>query len=149
LVAGIDEAGRGALAGPIVVAAVVLPPYFQSVFIQDSKVLKPKQRNEAYEIIKKNALEYEAIVKGPREVEEKNPLQTTKEAMIEAALKLKNRPELCLVDGQEEIKIPGILSRSIIGGDRKSISIAAASIVAKVARDAIMKNLHQKYPHYD
>jgi ribonuclease HII len=149
LIVGIDEAGRGALAGPIVVAVVVLPPYFQSAFIQDSKILKPKQRNEAYEIIKKNALEYETIVKGPREVEEKNPLQTTKEAMVEAALKLKNRPELCLVDGQEKIKIPGILSRSIIGGDRKSISIAAASIVAKVTRDAIMKNLHQKYPHYD
>ena len=149
LIAGVDEAGRGALAGPIVVAAVVLPAYFQSVFIQDSKILKPKQRNEAYEIIKKNALEYKTVLKSPREIEEKNPLQATKEAMVEVTLKLKNRPNLCLVDGQEEIKIPNILSHSIIGGDRKSINIAAASIVAKVTRDAIMRNLHKKYPHYD
>ena len=148
-IAGTDEAGRGALAGPIVVAAVILPSYFQSVFIQDSKVLKPTQRNKAYKIIKKSALEYKIVVKSPREVEEKNPLQATKEAMIEAALKLKNRPNLCLVDGREEIKIPNILSHSIIGGDRKSISIAAASVVAKVTRDAIMKKLHKKYPHYD
>ena len=149
MIAGIDEAGRGALAGPIVVAAVVLPAYFQSVLIQDSKILKPKQRNEVYQIIKKNALEYKIALKSPREVEEKNPLQATKEAMVEAVLKLKNQPNLCLVDGQEEIKIPGILSQSIIGGDRKSINIAAASIIAKVTRDTIMKNLHQKYPHYD
>jgi len=149
LIAGIDEAGRGALAGPIVVAAVILPPYFQSVFIQDSKILKPRQRNEVYKMIKKNALEYKTALKGPREVEEKNPLQATKEAMVEVSLKLKNKPNLCLVDGQEKIKIPDILSQSIIGGDRKSISIAAASIIAKVTRDAIMKSLHKKYPHYD
>jgi ribonuclease HII len=149
LIAGVDEAGRGALAGPIVVAAVVLPPYFQSVFIQDSKILKPIQRNKVYEIIKKNALEYKIAIKSPREVEEKNPLQATKEAMVEVILKLSNRPNLCLVDGKEEIKIPNILSHSIIGGDRKSINIAAASVVAKVTRDAIMKELHKKYPRYD
>jgi ribonuclease HII len=126
-----------------------LPPYFQSTFIQDSKILKPTQRNKAYEIIKKNALEYKITIKSPREVEEKNPLQATKEAMVEAVLKLSNRPDLCLVDGKEEIKIPNVLSHSIIGGDRKSINIAAASVIAKVTRDAIMKELHKKYPRYD
>lgn len=149
LIAGVDEAGRGALAGPIVVAAVILPAYFYSPFIRDSKVLKPSQRNKAYVIIRKIALVYSVVVKSPREVENKNPLQTTKEAMIEATLKLKNKPDLCLVDGKEEIKIPNIPTQSIIGGDRKSINIAAASIVAKVTRDAIMKNLHKRYPQYD
>lgn len=149
LIAGIDEAGRGALAGPIVVAAVVLPAYFYSPFIKDSKVLKPVQRSKAYAIIRKVALVYSVIVKGPREVEKKNPLQTTKEAMVEAALKLKNKPDLCLVDGKEEITVPNIPTQSIIGGDRRSINIAAASIIAKVTRDTIMKELHKKHPQYD
>ncbi|CAH1758443.1 13383_t:CDS:2 [Entrophospora sp. SA101] len=115
LIAGVDEAGRGALAGPIVVAAVILPTYF--------------------------------LIKSPREVESKNPLQATKEAMVEAALKLKNKPGLCLVDGKEEILIPGVPTQSIIGGDRQSINIAAASIVAKVTRDAIMKKNNKGYPN--
>ncbi|RHZ37240.1 ribonuclease HII [endosymbiont GvMRE of Glomus versiforme] len=149
LIVGVDETGRGALAGPIVVAAVILPIYFRSPLIQDSKILKPWQRNKAYEIIRQKALEYSIIIKSPREVENKNPLQATKEAMVEATLKLKNKPSLCLVDGKEEIIISGIPTQSIIGGDRKSINIAAASIIAKVTRDAIMKNLHKKYPRYD
>ena len=149
LIAGVDEAGRGALAGPIVVAAVILPTNFRSSLIQDSKILKPWQRNRAYEIIRKNALKYSVIIKSPREVENKNPLHATKEAMVEAVLKLKNKPNLCLVDGKEKIIITDIPTQSIIGGDRKSINIAAASIVAKVTRDAIMKNLHKKYPQYD
>jgi len=149
LIAGVDEAGRGALAGPIVVAAVILPTYFYSPFIKDSKILKPAQRNKSYRIIRKVALVYSAVIKSPREVEKKNPLQATKEAMIEAVLKLKSKPDLCLVDGKEEIMIPKIPTQSIIGGDRKSINIAAASIVAKVTRDAIMKDLHKRYPQYD
>jgi ribonuclease HII len=149
LIAGVDEAGRGALAGPIVVAAVILTPNFQSPFIQDSKILTPQQRNLAYQIIKKNLVDYKVVFKSPREIEEKNPLATTKEAMVETILGLKDKPDLCLVDGQEKIKIPGIKTRSIIGGDRKSINIAAASIIAKVVRDSVMKKLHKKYPHYD
>lgn len=149
LIAGVDEAGRGALAGPIVVAAVILPIWFHSPLIKDSKILKPVQRNKAYGIIRKAALTYSVVIKSPREVESKNPLQATKEAMVEAALKLKSKPDLYLVDGKEEITIPDIPTQSIIGGDRKSINIAAASIIAKVTRDAIMKNLHKKYPQYD
>ena len=77
LIAGVDEAGRGALAGPIVVAAVILPPYFQNPLIQDSKILEPHQREEAYRLIKQVALEYNTVFKDPRQVEEKNPLGAT------------------------------------------------------------------------
>src|SRR5690348_16576419 len=96
---------------------------FRSSSIQDSKILEPWQRNKSYGIIRKNALEYSVVIKSPREVENKNPLQTTKEAMVEAILKLKNKPDLCLVDGKEKIVITDIPAQSIIGGDRKSINI--------------------------
>lgn len=149
VITGLDEAGRGALAGPLVVAAVTLPVNFQSPFIQDSKILTPQQRNQAYQIIKKNLVEYKVIFKSPREIEVKNPLGATKEAMVEAILSLTKKPDLGLVDGREKITIKGIKTRSIIGGDRKSINIAAASIMAKVIRDSIMRKLHLKHPHYD
>ncbi|CAG8725836.1 22771_t:CDS:10 [Gigaspora margarita] len=123
----IDEAGRGALAGPLVVAAVILPINFQSPFIQDSKILTPQQRNLTYQIIKKKV-----------QIEEKNPLQATKEAMAEVLGSLHNIPDLALVDGREKITVSGIRTRSIIGGDRKSINIAAASIMAKVIRDTAL-----------
>jgi ribonuclease HII len=149
LIAGVDEAGRGALAGPLVVAVVVLPRNFQSPFIQDSKILSPNQRKVAYRLVKKNQLEYKVILKSPREIEKKNPLGATKEAMQEAILGLKSKPDLCLVDGKEKIVVTGIKTLSVIGGDRKSINIAAASIVAKVIRDSLMSKLHEKYSHYD
>src|ERR1041384_1686141 len=95
LIAGVDEAGRGALAGPIIVAAVVLPDGFQNPLIQDSKILSPSQRKRAYRLVKKEALEYNIIAKSAREVESKNPLVATKEAMVEALAGLKNRPDLC------------------------------------------------------
>src|SRR6185295_949134 len=92
LIAGIDEAGRGALAGPVVVAAVILPPYFQSPLVQDSKVLEPRQREEVYHLIKRVALEYNTVFKDSHQIEEKNPLQATQEAMVEAISKLKKVP---------------------------------------------------------
>ena len=149
VVAGVDEAGRGALAGPIVVAAVILPTGFQNSLIQDSKILSPSQRKKVYRIIKKVAVEYSIAFKSAREVEIKNPLGATKEAMIEVILKLNNRPNLCLIDGKEEIKVEEIKTTSVIGGDRKSINIAAASIIAKVTRDNFMQKLHKKYSHYN
>jgi ribonuclease HII len=149
IIAGVDEAGRGALAGPIVVAAVVLPTGFQNSLIQDSKILSPSQRKKVYWIIKKVAVEYSVSFKSSREVEVKNPLGTTKEAMIEVILKLRTKPNLCLIDGKEEIKIEGTKTISVIGGDRKSINIAAASIIAKVTRDTFMQKLHKKYPLYN
>ena len=149
LIAGVDEAGRGALAGPIVVAAVILPTGYQNPLIQDSKILSPSQRKRAYRIVKKEALEYNISVKDAREVEAKNPLGATKEAMVETILNLKNRPNLCLVDGKEKIVVEGVKVVSVVGGDRRSINIAAASIIAKVTRDTIMQKLHKKYPLYD
>ncbi|KLL01559.1 MAG: ribonuclease HII [Mycoplasmataceae bacterium RC_NB112A] len=149
LIAGVDEAGRGALAGPIVVAAVILPTNFTSPLIQDSKILEPFQREKVYHLIKKNALEYNTVFKDPRQIEEKNPLRATQEAMVEAILKLKKTPDLCLVDGKEEIKAGVIKTLSIIGGDRKSINIAAASIIAKVTRDHYMQKIHSRYPFYN
>src|SRR5207247_9161151 len=113
LIAGVDEAGRGALAGPVIVAAVILPVGFQNPLIQDSKILSPSQRKKACYIVKKVALEYGIIAKSAREIEEKNPLRATKEAMVEAIFKLKNKPNLCLVDGKEEITIEGVKTGSI------------------------------------
>jgi len=149
IIAGVDEAGRGALAGPIVVAAVILPTGFQNSLIQDSKILSPSQRKKVYRIIKKVAVEYSMAFKSAREVEIKNPLGATKEAMVEVILKLNNKPNLCLIDGKEEIKIEEIKTTSVIGGDRKSINIAAASIIAKVTRDTLMQKLHKKYLLYN
>jgi len=149
LIAGVDEAGRGALAGPIVVASVILPTGYQNPLIQDSKILSPSQRKRAYRIVKKEALEYSIAVKDAREVEAKNPLGATKEAMAETILDLKNRTNLCLVDGKEKIIVEGVKVVSVVGGDRRSINIAAASIIAKVTRDTIMQKLHKKYPLYD
>jgi ribonuclease HII len=148
LITGVDEAGRGALAGPVVVAAVILPVNFQNPLIQDSKILSPGQRKRAYYLIRKEAVEYKVIIKSAREIEAKNPLGATKEAMVESILSLKNKPDLCLVDGKEEIVVTRIKTLSIIGGDRKSINIAAASIIAKVTRDTLMQQLHKKYPRY-
>lgn len=149
IVAGVDEAGRGALAGPIVVAAVILPTNFQNPLIQDSKILSPSQRKTAYQIIKREALDYKIVFKSVREIEEKNPLISTKEAMMEAVLSLNLKPDLCLIDGKEEVKIETINTISIVGGDRSSINIAAASIIAKVTRDTTMQKLHKKYPIYE
>lgn len=149
LIAGVDEAGRGALAGPIVVAAVILPATFGSPLIQDSKILEPSQREKIYYLIKKVALEYNTIFKDARQIEEKNPLRATQEAMVEAISNLKKTPDLCLIDGKEEIKADKIETLSIIGGDRKSINVAAASIIAKVTRDHYMQKLHSQYPFYN
>jgi ribonuclease HII len=149
IIAGVDEAGRGALAGPIIVASVILPTGFQNPLIQDSKILSPSQRKRAYRIVKKEALEYSIVAKSAREVETKNPLGATKEAMVEAILSLKIKPDLCLVDGKEKITAEGFRTISVVGGDHRSINIAAASIIAKVTRDTIMQKLHKKYPLYD
>ncbi|RHZ35305.1 ribonuclease HII [endosymbiont GvMRE of Glomus versiforme] len=149
MIAGIDEAGRGALAGPIIVAAVILPTGFKNPLIQDSKVLSPNKREKAYQIIKKESLEYTVIAKNVREIEIKNPLEATKEAMIETISHLKIKPDLILIDGKEKIMIEGFKTISIIGGDRQSINIAAASIIAKVTRDTLMRKLHVEYPFYN
>ena len=107
------------------------------------------QRKKVYRIIKKVAVEYSIAFKNAREVEIKNPLGATKEAMVEVILKLKKVPDLCLIDGKEKITVGTIKTLSIIGGDRRSINIAAASIIAKVTRDHYMQELHSQYPLYN
>jgi ribonuclease HII len=131
------------------VAAVILPANFQNSLIQDSKILSPSQRKRAYRIVKKEAIEYNIVAKSAREIETKNPLGATKEAMVETILNLKNKPNLSLVDGKEKIVAAGVKTVSVVGGDRRSINIAAASIIAKVTRDALMQKLHKRYPRYD
>jgi len=149
IIAGIDESGVGSLVGPIVAAVVIFPKNFKNSMIQDSKILTEKQREKAFNLIKNKAIEYKVIFKKKEEIEDKNPLETRKLAMKEAILSLKNKPDICLVDGKEKILIENIKIENLIKGDSKSISIAAASIIAKILRDKFMNNLHKKYPLYN
>lgn len=147
LIAGIDEVGRGPLVGPVVTAAVILPKNFYDERINDSKKLTEKKREELYNVIKENALSIGIGICSEKVIDEINILQATKKAMIMAVNDLKIKPEHLLIDAVKlDIDIP---STSIIKGDAKSISIAAASIIAKVTRDRMMYELDKKYPEYD
>lgn len=146
IICGVDEAGRGPLVGPVVAAAVVLPPYYENDLINDSKKLSIKKRKEIYEIIKKDALSIGIGIASAKEIDEINILDATKKAMLDAIEDLEMVPEHILIDAVKlETNIP---NTSIIKGDAKSISIAAASIVAKVTRDEFMDRLHEMYPEY-
>ena len=147
-IAGLDEAGRGAIAGPLVVSGVILPSNFQNTLIQDSKKLSHIQRKKAYSIIMEEALEIKIVFKTAEDVEKKNPLAATKEAMKEIILSFENKPDISLIDGKEKVEIINFKTISIISGDSKSISIAAASIVSKVVRDELMISLSKEYPLY-
>mgnify|MGYP000742921961 CR=1 FL=1 len=146
-IAGVDEAGRGPIAGPVVAAAVILPVNFFHPLIRDSKSLSPRQRIRAYEIIGANALAIGVGIVGPKVIDRINIRNASFQAMLRAIKKLRVVPDFILVDGFE---IPGVdLPQSaIIGGDAKEISISAASIVAKVTRDRIMISHHHRYPQY-
>ena len=146
-IAGIDEVGRGPLVGPVVAAAVILPKKFYDERINDSKKLSEKMRNELYEIIFANAVSVGIGVVSNERIDKINIYEATKEAMREAVSNLGVKPEYLLVDAMKlDIDIPSL---SIIKGDSKSQSIAAASIVAKVTRDKMMYELDKKYPMYD
>lgn len=146
IISGVDEAGRGPLVGPVVAAAVVLPPYYENDLINDSKKLSIKKRKEIYEIIEKDALSIGIGIASAKEIDEINILGATKKAMLDAIEDLEMVPEHILIDAVKlETNIP---NTSIIKGDAKSISIAAASIVAKVTRDEFMDRLHEMYPEY-
>ena len=147
LVAGCDEAGRGPLAGPVVVAAVIMPPLLRIDGINDSKKLSAKKRQELYKIIKKNALAISVVFVHEAEIDELNIYQATKKGMLEAINNLKVKPDYSLIDAMplSELKMP---HESIIHGDATSASIAAASIVAKVTRDEYMEKMDFKYPNY-
>jgi ribonuclease HII len=147
LVAGVDEAGRGPLAGPVVAAAVILPEGLSLEGVTDSKRMSKKARNEAFFRIARGAVDIAISVVGPREIDRINILQATRKAMRQAVLGLDPRPDCLLIDGIQPVDLP-IQQRCIVKGDRLSLSISAASVLAKVYRDSIMENYHPRYPHY-
>ena len=146
-ICGIDEAGRGPLAGPVVAGAVILPKDCRILYINDSKKLSEKRREELFDIIKSEAIAAEVGIVGPERIDEINILQATYEAMRQAIEKLSVKPDCLLNDAVTipEIYVPQV---PIIKGDAKSQSIAAASILAKVTRDRIMKEYDAIYPEY-
>ena len=146
-VCGVDEVGRGPLAGPVVTAAVILPKDFYLPGVDDSKKLSPKKRDELYDLIIEKCIAYSIGRREPQRIEEINILNATKEAMVDAVLNLKVRPQHVLIDAVK-LKDLDIPQSSIIKGDAKSVSIAAASIVAKVTRDREMVLMAEKYPWY-
>ena len=149
LMAGIDEAGRGCLAGPVVAAAVILPEEYDLPGLTDSKALSAAQREHLAPLIRQCALAWGLGVIWPATIDRINILQATFEAMSRAVAGLKRRPDLLLVDGNKMIKDFDMCSqRWVVKGDSKSASIAAASILAKVTRDRYMEELDEKYPQY-
>ena len=150
IIAGLDEAGRGPLCGPVVAGAVVFKKYdFDDMpLISDSKQMSEKQRNIAYDWITNNPDIFWAVAQcSAREIDELNILQASLTAMTRAMNSLNIKPEYCLVDGNKMPK--NMIGESVVKGDAKSLSIAAASILAKVTRDRIMHELAKKFPQYE
>lgn len=147
-IAGVDEVGRGPLIGPVVTACVVLPHNFKLEGLTDSKKLSEKKKNEFCEYIKQNALAYSIGVVGPEEIDEINIYQASKKAMLLAIedIRKKINVDYVFTDAMPlELDIPSL---SIVKGDLKSITISAASVIAKVTRDNMMYELDKKYPQY-
>lgn len=148
IIAGIDEAGRGPLAGPVVAAAVILPPDYGHPEINDSKQLTAKRREFLYEVIKEDALAIGLGVTEAPVIDRINILRATLMAMRDAVTDLSLSPDYLLIDGRNRIDIQ-VPQEAIVKGDAKSISIAAASIIAKVSRDRIMEIYHRQFPQYN
>ena len=146
---GCDEAGRGCLAGPVVAAAVLLPHNFKNKKLNDSKQMSKKKREEMEIIIKKEAISFGIGIVSPQEIDEINILNASFLAMHRATEKIKGKFELLLIDGNRFNKYKNVDHKCIIKGDTKYMSIAAASVLAKTARDKIMKDLSQEFPKYD
>ena len=147
LIGGIDEVGRGPLVGPVVAACVILPLNYELKGLTDSKKLSEKKREEFYEILIKDAISYGVGIISEKEIDEINIYEATKKAMKEAINNCNIKPEHVLIDAMKlDLDIP---STSIIKGDAKSLSIAAASVIAKVVRDRMLVLLDKKYPMYD
>lgn len=146
-IVGIDEVGRGALAGPVVAAAVQLPQNCGIERIRDSKVVPEAEREELYEQICSDAIAWGVGVVDNREIDSINILQATFVAMKAAVASLPETPDFALVDGRDMPDV-GVVGQALIKGDGRSLSIAAASIVAKVTRDRIMRQEHQRFPAY-
>ena len=146
-VAGIDEAGRGPLAGPVMAAAVILPAGLSIIGVDDSKKLSSDKREKLFDIIMKQALSVGVGIISPAEIDQINILQATRRAMLAAVLQLSTQPDYLLIDGISTIdsEVP---QKTIKKGDSLSLSIAAASIIAKVTRDRFMIEMDAKYPGY-
>ena len=147
LICGIDEAGRGPLAGPVCAAAVILPPHIAIPGLDDSKKLSDKRRRELFPVIQEKALAYGIGFADHKEIDEVNILQATFLAMERAILQLSRKPEQLLIDGNQFHDF-GIPAETVVQGDSRSASIAAASILAKVSRDDFMLQMAEKYPEY-
>ena len=148
LEAGCDEAGRGCLAGPVVAAAVILPPHWTNEVLNDSKKLSLQQRNELRVIIEKEALSYGVSFVDHQEIDQINILNASFTAMHRAVDQLNQKPDHLLIDGNRFNPYNGIQHTCVIKGDGKYASIAAASILAKTYRDEYMEKLHNQFPYY-
>ena len=147
-ICGIDEAGRGPLAGPVVIAAAIMPRNSMIEGVNDSKKVSEKKREELYEIITKEAISYGVGIIDQKEIDRINILNATKEGLTMAVKELNPRPDLIIVDALTKIDTDGIPYQSIIKGDATCYSISAASIIAKVTRDRIMRQWDEIYPQY-
>lgn len=147
VICGVDEAGRGPLAGPVCAAAVILPEHLQIPGLNDSKKLTDKKRRELFPMIQEQAIAYGIGLASEAEIDEINILQATFLAMRRALEQLTVLPEIALIDGNRETDF-GLPVKTVVKGDSLSANIAAASILAKVTRDNIMVELAQQYPEY-
>ena len=147
LICGVDEAGRGPLAGPVCAAAVILPRDLQIPGLTDSKKLTDKKRRELFPVIQEQAVAYGIGLASEQEIDEINILQATFLAMRRALDQLSVRPDLALIDGNRETDF-GLPVKTVVKGDSLSANIAAASILAKVTRDNIMIQMSEQYPEY-
>lgn len=146
--AGCDEAGRGCLAGPVFAASVILPYDFENELLNDSKKLSEKNRNLLRTIIEKEAISWAVASVSPAKIDEINILNASILAMHRAIAKLEKEPDFLLIDGNRFKKYKNIPHATIVKGDGKYMSIAAASILAKTHRDAYMRKLHGEFPYY-
>lgn len=146
-VAGVDEAGRGPLAGPVVAAAVILPDGFRSDLLRDSKALSPAARERAFSLIAAEAVSYGFALATHEEIDEINILQASLLAMRRAVERLSPAPDFLYVDGNRPIPC-AVAQETLVAGDSRCLSVMAASIVAKVTRDGMMEEFDREYPGY-
>lgn len=147
-IAGVDEAGRGPLAGPVVAAAVIFPPSYQNSEINDSKKLTVRKRDELYKVISQDAIAVGVGVADADVIDRINILQASLQAMCDAVQCLSPAPDFILIDGLYTIAV-NTPQKALVKGDARSVSIAAASIMAKVSRDRIMEMYHRQFPRYN
>ena len=148
LLCGVDEAGRGPLCGPVCCAAVVLRDDFACEEINDSKKISEKKREKLFDVIIENALAYSIVFVDPKTIDEINILNASLLGMKNAVKSLGLTPDLVIVDGNKIPPEMDVETKAVVKGDAKSLSIAAASILAKVSRDRYMEKMHEEYPQY-